>query len=354
MTQQSILVTGGAGYIGSHVVQQLIEAGYHIVVYDNGSVGSPAAVTGGEFVLGDLADIDRLYQIFARYSFSAVLHFAASLIVPESVAQPLDYYTNNTRNTLNLVRCCKDMGVHQLVFSSTAAVYGEPQENPVTESTLTAPINPYGRSKLMSEWLIQDYGLTSPLRYAILRYFNVAGAALNGQIGQPRRGTHLIAAACHAVLHRQPIHIFGTNFPTSDGSAIRDYIHVEDLATAHLDALRYLEAGQDSKVFNCGYGQGYSVRQVIDRTQAITNVDFPIIESDRRPGDPAWVVACSHKIRRELGWHPKYNNLDTIIKTALLWEIQREQRHAETGENKQLDLQRLMHHIKKEQWQVSV
>jgi len=323
---QKVLVTGGAGYIGSHVVRQLGEAGYDIVVYDNCSTGVAKAVLYGELIVGDLADIDRLYQVFGKHQFSAVLHFAASLIVPESVAHPLDYYANNTRNTLNLLRCCSVMGVNQFIFSSTAAVYGEPQENPVTESSPTLPINPYGRSKMMSEWLIQDYGLASRLRYVILRYFNVGGADPGGKLGQnSRNATHLIAAACNTALKRQAeLKIFGTDFPTPDGTGVRDYIHVEDLAAAHVDALRYLEEDGESQVLNCGYGQGYSVRQVVERLKAISGVDFPVIEAPRRAGDPACVTACGDKIRKVLGWKPKYDNLDDIIKTTLAWEVYRE------------------------------
>ncbi len=323
---KKVLVTGGAGYIGSHVVQQLSEAGYDLVVYDNCSTGSPTAVLYGELIIGDLADTDRLYQVFAKHQFSAVLHFAASLIVPESVIHPLDYYANNTRNTLNLLRCCSVMGVNQIIFSSTAAVYGQPTENPVTESAPTLPINPYGRSKLVSEWLISDYGKVSQLRYVILRYFNVAGADSAGRLGQmSREASHLIRAACDAALKRKPgMRIFGTDFPTPDGTGIRDYIHVEDLAAAHLDALRYLEQGQESQILNCGYGQGYSVRQVIERVKAISGVDFPVLETDRRTGDPACVTASADKIREILGWQPKYNNLDQIVYTTLNWEMQRE------------------------------
>ncbi|MEH1823012.1 MAG: UDP-glucose 4-epimerase GalE [Nostoc sp.] len=323
---KKVLVTGGAGYIGSHVVRQLGEAGYDIVVYDNCSTSSPKAVLYGELVVADLADIDRLYQIFAKHKFSAVLHFAASLIVPESVTRPLDYYANNTRNTLNLLRCCSVMGVNKIIFSSTAAVYGQPQENPVTESTPTLPINPYGRSKLMSEWLISDYGKSSQLRYVILRYFNVAGADPAGRLGQMSpEASHLVRSACDAALMRKPgVRIFGTDFPTPDGTGIRDYIHVEDLAAAHLDALYYLERGQESQLFNCGYGHGYSVRQVIERVKAISGVDFPVLETDRRPGDPACVTANADKIRKLLSWKPKYNNLDQIIRTTLAWEMQRE------------------------------
>ncbi len=321
-----VLVTGGAGYIGSHVVRQLGEAGYDLVVYDNCSTGSAKAVLYGELIKGDLADTEHLYQVFAKHQFSAVLHFASSLIVPESVAHPLDYYANNTRNTLNLLRCCSVMGVNKIIFSSTAAVYGEAKENPVTELTLAQPINPYGRSKLVSEWLIQDYAAVSQLRYVILRYFNVSGADPGGRLGQmSREASHLIRVACDAALKRKPgVRIFGTDFPTPDGTGIRDYIHVEDLATAHLDALRYLEQGHESHVFNCGYGQGYSVRQVIERVKAISGMDFPVIETDRRPGDPASVLACADKIRQVLKWQPKYDNLDEIVQTTLAWEISRQ------------------------------
>jgi len=319
---QKVLVTGGAGYIGSHVVRQLGEAGYDVVVYDNCSTGVAQSVLYGELIIGDLGDIDRLYQVFGKHQFSAVLHFAASLVVPESVAYPLDYYANNTRNTLNLLRCCSVMGVNQLIFSSTAAVYGEPQENPVTELTPTLPINPYGRSKLMSEWMIQDYGLASSFRYVILRYFNVAGADPGGRIGQnSSNATHLIANACNAALKRQSeFKIFGTDFATSDGTGIRDYIHVEDLAAAHVDALRYLELDGDSQILNCGYGKGYSVRQVVERVKSISGVDFPVIEVARRPGDPACVTAYAEKIKQVLNWQPKYNNLDNIISSFLDWE----------------------------------
>ncbi|MBD1215069.1 MAG: UDP-glucose 4-epimerase GalE [Dolichospermum circinale Clear-D4] len=322
---QKVLVTGGAGYIGSHVVRQLGEAGYDIVVYDNCSTGVPKSVLHGQLIIGDLADIDHLYQVFAKHQFSAVLHFAASLVVPESVAYPLDYYANNTRNTLNLLRCCSVMGVNQLIFSSTAAVYGEPQENPVTENTPTLPINPYGRSKLMSELMIRDYALASSMRYIILRYFNVAGADPGGRIGQnSANATHLIANVCNAALKRQSeLKIFGTDFPTPDGTGIRDYIHVEDLATAHVDSLRYLEQNGESQILNCGYGQGYSVRQVVDRAKAISEVDFPVIELERRPGDPAWVTACADKIRQVLNWQPKHNNLDDIIYSHLAWETRK-------------------------------
>jgi UDP-glucose 4-epimerase len=324
--RKKVLVTGGAGYIGSHVVRQLGTAGYDIIVYDNCSTGSPKSVLYGDLIIGDLADLDHLYLVFAQHQFSAVLHFAASLIVPESIIHPLNYYANNTRNTLNLLRCCHVMGVNQIIFSSTAAVYGEVGENPVAEFVPTMPINPYGRSKLMSEWLIKDYAISSSLRYVILRYFNVAGADSSGKLGQISPKTnHLIMSACNAALKRQPqMQIFGTDFPTPDGTGIRDYIHVEDLAAAHLDALSYLEMGGESQILNCGYGQGYSVRQVIERVKAISQVDFPVIETNRRDGDPACVTACADKIHKVLGWEPKYNDLDLIVSTTLAWERGRE------------------------------
>jgi UDP-glucose 4-epimerase len=321
MTKQ-VLVTGGAGYIGSHVVRQLGDAGYDIVVYDNCSTGNPDAVLYGELVKGDLKDLESLYRLFAERDFDAVVHFAASLVVPESVANPLDYYANNTRNTLNLLRCCQTFGVNKLVFSSTAAVYGNPIENPVSELAPTNPINPYGRSKLMSEWMIQDYAKTSNFKYVILRYFNVSGADSSGKIGQYfPNATHLIKIACDAALGKIPsLKIFGTDFPTPDGTGIRDYIHVEDLATAHADALKYLEAGEDSQRFNCGYGEGYSVRQVIAKVKEISGVDFAVEEVERRMGDPACVIASSAKIRQILGWKPKFNNLETIVRTNYEWE----------------------------------
>ncbi|MBD2356848.1 UDP-glucose 4-epimerase GalE [Tolypothrix sp. FACHB-123] len=319
---KKVLVTGGAGYIGSHTVRQLGEAGYDVVVYDNLSSGSAASVIYGELVIGSLDDQKLLAQTFSQHKFDAVLHFAAYLSVPESIVKPLDYYKNNTCNTLNLLHCCQLFDVKKIIFSSTAAVYGQPDENLVTELSSTKPMNPYGRSKLMSEQIIQDFAQASELKYVILRYFNVAGADTTGKLGQSaKKAEHLIKVACDAALGRRPsVSIFGTDFPTPDGTGIRDYIHVEDLATAHVDALRYLEAGNESQIFNCGYGQGYSVREVLKMVQKISGVDFPVIENQRRTGDPACVVASSDKIRNILGWEPKYNSLATIVSTALNWE----------------------------------
>jgi len=319
-----ILVTGGAGYIGSHTVRQLINAGYEVVVYDNLSTGSAASIasTSATLIVGDLADGDRLNAVFSQHQFIAVVHFAASISVPESVENPLRYYANNTQNTLNLLRCCEAFGVKRLIFSSTAAVYGEPKENPVTEASPTAPINPYGWSKLFSEQMIQDYGKASELEYVILRYFNVAGADVQGEIGQSgKKAEHLIKVACDAALGKRPcVRVFGSDFQTFDGTGIRDFIHVEDLAAAHIDALRYLESGGYSQIFNCGYGQGYSVRQVVDRMKSISGVDFPVVEIDRREGDPACVIASSDRIRQFLGWKPQYDQLDVMLTTALDWE----------------------------------
>ena len=319
---RKILVTGGAGYIGSHTVRQLGEAGYDVIVYDNLSTGSAEAVLKGKLIVGDLNDILALQLVFAQHNFDAVLHFAASISVPESVANPLDYYENNTRNTLNLLRCCQKFGVKKFVFSSTAAVYGEPQENPVSESCPTNPINPYGCSKLMSERMIRDYGLSSDFKFVILRYFNVAGADLQGRIGQSSaKAAHLMKMACDAALgNRDSVGIFGTDFDTADGTGIRDYIHVEDLAAAHIDALRYLKAGGESDIFNCGYGRGYSVKEVISKLKEVSGVDFRAIESPRRSGDPACVIACGDRIRRVLGWQPQYDDLETILKTTYAWE----------------------------------
>ncbi len=319
---KKLLVSGGAGYIGSHVVKELGKAGYQVVVYDNLSTGAAASVLSGELVVGELNDRELLCATFEQHQFDAVLHFAASISVPESVCNPLDYYANNTRNTLNLLQCCQAFGVNKFIFSSTAAVYDPNQDTLLTELSPTLPINPYGRSKLMSEHMIQDYSLASSLNYVILRYFNVAGADLSGQLGQSaKKAHHLIKVACDAALgRRDSVCIFGSDFPTHDGTGIRDYIHVQDLAAAHLDALAYLEGGGQSQIFNCGYGQGYSVRQVLNKVKELSGSDFTVIEHDRRVGDPAAVVACSDKIRQRIGWQPQYNNLDIIISTALQWE----------------------------------
>ena len=317
-----ILVTGGAGYIGSHTVKKLGESGYQVVVYDNLSTGSAESVLYGELVTGELYNTEYLAQVFAQHKFDAVLHFAASISVPESLEKPLAYYYNNTCNVVNLLNCCQKFGVNQFVFSSTAAVYGEIQEYPVQESSPTLPINPYGQSKLMSEKIIRDYAQASDLKYVILRYFNVAGADSSGKIGQMgKKAAHLIKVGCDAALGIRPsASIFGTDYPTPDGTGIRDYIHVEDLASAHVDALAYLDKIGTSQILNCGYGTGYSVREVLSKIREISGVNFPINETHRRPGDPACVVASGDRVRELLGWQPQHNSLDEIVSSALAWE----------------------------------
>jgi UDP-glucose 4-epimerase len=321
--KKTILVTGGAGYIGSHTIKQLGEAGYDIVVYDNLSTGNINAITYGELVRGDLGNLAELTAVFANRQFDAVLHFAASISVPESLENPLAYYSNNTANTLNLLQCCQAFGVNKFIFSSTAAVYGQPEVNPIAEDTLPQPLNPYGSSKLMSERLIRDYAAAGDMKYVILRYFNVAGAEIGGSLGQSgKKASHLIKMACDAALGRRPVmYIYGSDFDTPDGTGIRDYIHVDDLARAHVDALTYLETeANPSQILNCGYGQGYSVREVIEKVKEISGVDFTVVEIERRAGDPACVVAAADRITEVLGWQPRYNDLDTIVRTALAWE----------------------------------
>jgi UDP-glucose 4-epimerase len=318
-----LLVTGGCGYIGSHVVRQLSEAGYEIVVYDNLSTGfADALVNGEKLVVGDLTDTEMLESVFREYSCKSVLHFAAAIIAPESVTAPLKYYGNNTCNTLNLLKACVKFGVERFIFSSTAAVYGMPDCGNAAEESPTRPINPYGASKLMSEWMIRDAAAAHGLHYVALRYFNVAGADPQARMGQRTpEATHLIKVCCQAALGmRGEISIFGTDYPTSDGTGIRDYIHVEDLASAHLAALRYLENGGGSVTLNVGYGQGASVRDVIAVVRRVSGVEFPVEEAPRRPGDPASLVARADSIRTVLDWEPRYNSLEMIVADAWRWE----------------------------------
>lgn len=319
---EAVLVTGGAGYIGSHVVRHLGEAGYSVVVLDNLSKGFREAVLYGELVVGDTGDAQLVEQILRDYSVKSVLHFAALTVVPESVANPLYYYGNNTCSTRTLLACCQTAGVKHFVFSSTAAVYGIPPAGLASEDSPTAPINPYGASKLMSEWMLRDLTAASQLRHVILRYFNVAGCDPETRIGQSTpNATLLIKVACEAAVgNRESISIFGTDYSTADGTGVRDYIHVEDLADAHIRALRYLEQGGDSTTLNCGYGHGYSVREVLDSVARIHGQPLNIREEPRRPGDPPILIADAQRIRQALGWQPRYDDLGFIVRTALDWE----------------------------------
>jgi len=317
-----VLVTGGAGYIGSHVVKQLGEAGHDIIVYDNLSTGYEWAVTHGELIVGDLADVDKLDQVFADHAFEAVLHFAANIVVPESVENPLKYYRNNTRNTLNLLGVIEKHRTPYMVFSSTAAVYGMPDEKVLTEEMPLAPINPYGASKMMSEQMIRDLSHASSLKHVILRYFNVAGADLQSRLGQATpEATHLIKVACECVNGARPgMKIFGTDYETRDGTCIRDYIHVDDLAKAHVMALDYMARGGTSEILNCGYGRGFTVKEVIDVVKEKSGVDFPAEDVPRRAGDPDALMADNTRIKQVLNWTPDHDDLGVIVQSALDWE----------------------------------
>lgn len=334
-----VLVTGGAGYIGSHVVKQLLEETDHdVVILDNLSTGHEETVEtlkaiaqeAGRGMLRfykmELADFHAVAKLFMTERFDAVMHFAASIVVPESVTHPLKYYMNNTVNTTHLISRCVESGVAKLIFSSTAAVYGEPAEAPVKETTPTAPINPYGWSKLMSERVIRDTAAAhSDFEYVILRYFNVAGADVQNRIGQSfPNATHLIkVAAQSATGQRDKMYIFGEDYDTPDGTCIRDYIHVDDLASAHLRALEYLDSDHENtrpNIFNVGYGHGFSVKEVIDTMKTVSGVDFTVEKAPRRAGDPALLVSDNTAARTALVWEPKYDDLGLICKTALAWE----------------------------------
>lgn len=320
-----ILVTGGAGYIGSHVVKNLGEKGYQIITLDDLSSGHPWAVLSGDLIAGSIHDIDLLRSLFSKYEVDAVLHFAAFIVVPESVANPLAYYINNVAGTLTLLNAMHEYRINKLIFSSTAAVYGIPDIMPVTEEMPLRPINPYGYGKLMVEQVLRDHSLASDLNYVALRYFNVAGADPLSRIGEGKKNaTHLITQCLRTAAGlRSGLDIFGTDYPTPDGTCIRDYIHVEDLAQAHVIALEYLLHGGKSDVFNCGYNRGASVLEVVDTAKRITGIDFKVNLAPRRPGDPPALVADSGKIKKTLGWEPQYADLDYIIETAWKWEQER-------------------------------
>lgn len=331
----NILITGGAGYIGSHVVKVLLETtDYKITILDNLSTGNYSTINILEqiaqelnhtfyFHQADLSNFSAIEKIFLSNHFDTIIHFAASIVVQESVENPLKYYLNNTVNTTHLIQCAIKYGIKQFIFSSTAAVYGEPDTCSVNETTSTRSINPYGMSKLMSETVLRDTAAAhSDLKFVILRYFNVAGASIDNKIGQSfPNATHLIkiAAEC-ATKKREKMYIFGKDYPTPDGTCIRDYIHIEDLASAHLASLEYLKNEGKSDIFNCGYGRGYSVTEVINTMKKVSNVDFSVEEGLPREGDPAQLIANNSKILSKLSWKPKNNDLSLICRTALAWE----------------------------------
>jgi UDP-glucose 4-epimerase len=327
----AVLVTGGAGYIGSHMVYALADAGEEVVVLDNLSTGFRWALPKQvPLYEGDTGDEKLTLEIVARHDIDSIIHFAASIVVPDSVADPLGYYRNNTANSRTLLEAAVKGGVHHFIFSSTAAVYGNPQSVPVSEDAPTVPMSPYGWSKLMTEIILRDTAAAHPLRYVALRYFNVAGADPALRTGQSTpAATHLIKVAVQTALGmRKKMQIFGTDYPTPDGTCIRDYIHVSDLVAAHSDALAYLRAGGDSVTLNCGYGRGFSVLEVIDTVKKVSGVDFTTELTGKRPGDPAQIVAASDRIRRLLKWTPQFDDLPTIVAHALAWEKKLKQSNA--------------------------
>ncbi|HLN08935.1 MAG TPA: UDP-glucose 4-epimerase GalE [Xanthobacteraceae bacterium] len=319
----TILVTGGAGYIGSHMVHELVDAHERVVVLDNLVTGFDWALPADvPLIIGDTGDQDLVARIIGEHQVSAVIHFAASVVVPDSVADPLGYYRNNTANTRALIEAAIKGGIERFIFSSTAAVYGNPAKFPVDEDEPTSPLSPYGSSKLMSEIMLRDAGRAHGLGYVILRYFNVAGADPLLRTGQSTRGaTHLIKVAAETAAGLRPrMEVFGTDYPTPDGTCVRDYIHVSDLVRVHSDALRYLRAGGASVTLNCGYGRGFSVLEVIDTVRQISGRDFRVDLAPRRPGDPAQIVACSDRARAILGWKPRLDDLPIIVRHALAWQ----------------------------------
>ena len=317
-----ILVTGGAGYIGSHVLLKLKERGDEVIVIDNLSTGREDMIHYGELIKMDLAETSKLEKIFREKKIDSVIHFAGSIIVPESVEKPAEYYKNNTVNSLSLSELASQNGVKSFLFSSTAAVYGIPKGGKCSEETQVSPLNPYGKSKLMTEWTLEDICKVASMNSVCLRYFNVAGAHGGGLAGQCSPfSTHLIKIACETALgKREKMSLFGDDYDTPDGSCLRDYIHVDDLAQAHVDALYFLEKNQAPEVFNCGYGHGYSVKEVIDVVKKVSGVDFKVEKAPRREGDAPKLIAVTDKIRKTLNWKPQHDDLEYIVKTALDWE----------------------------------
>lgn len=319
----SILVTGGAGYIGSHMVLELLDSGESVVVLDNLSTGFRWAVPpNATLVVGDIGDQELVRSIVRKHGVKSIIHFAGSIVVPESVVDPLGYYHNNTVKSRALMEVAVEMGIENFIFSSTAAVYGMPKEIPVREDAALAPMSPYGSSKMMTEIMLADTARAHNFRYVALRYFNVAGADPKLRTGQSTRGaTHLIKVAVETALgQRKKMDVFGTDYPTRDGTCIRDYIHVSDLVRAHSDALDYLRKEGQSATLNCGYGRGFSVLEVIDTVKRVSGIDFKVDFAARRPGDPAQIVAQADKARRLLGWRPQLDDLGTIVAHALEWE----------------------------------
>lgn len=319
----AILVTGGAGYIGSHMVLNLADAGETVVVLDNLVTGFDWAIDSRAiFVRGDAGDIALVGRLIEEHDISEIVHFAGSIVVPESVVDPLKYYANNTATSRNLIDAAVRGGIKHFIFSSTAAVYGMTGLEPVVETSPLNPMSPYGRSKLMTEWMLADVAAAHPMTFGVLRYFNVAGGDPGMRTGQSTpHARHLIKVACQTALgQRDHMDIFGTDFDTPDGTGVRDYIHVTDLIAAHALLLKHLRAGMESSTINCAYGQGYSVRQVIDAVREISGVPFRVNEAPRRAGDPASVTATGQKARMLLGWVPRLNDLYTIVDTAFAWE----------------------------------
>jgi UDP-glucose 4-epimerase len=319
----TVLVTGGAGYIGSHMVLALVDAGERVLVLDNLTTGFEWAVAkGAPLIVGNVGDRKRVAALIAEHGVDAIIHFAASVVVPDSVRDPLGYYRNNTANSHALIEAAVAGGVRHFIFSSTAAVYGNPERVPVAEDAATAPTSPYGSSKLMAEIMLRDAGTAHGLRYVILRYFNVAGADPLGRAGQSTKGaTHLIKVAVETALGLRPkMQVFGTDYPTADGTCIRDYIHVCDLVRAHCDALAYLRGGGNSVTLNCGYGHGFSVLEVIETVKRVSGVDFEVELAGRRAGDPIRIIAASERVRAALKWQPRFDDLQTIVAHALAWE----------------------------------